>query len=210
VDEAQYLTPDLLEEIRLLGNLEAGRRKALQVVLAAQSEFLQTLRLPELACFSQRLAIRVRLEALGSEESSDYVLHQVRTAGGDAEAVFDREAVEVLTRETHGVPRLINQAAHQALVLAHLGEADIVDVEAVLESLADLGLVETRAAVGLSPEGPLPTDSTRPGEIESCDPISASDEKTPSLPPKVWPNEPTPICRLFDGTRRENGNGQNH
>jgi type II secretory pathway predicted ATPase ExeA len=210
VDEAQHLTPDLLEEIRLLGNLEAGRRKALQVVLAAQSEFLQTLRLPELACFNQRLAVRVRLEALGVEESIDYVLHQVRTAGGDADAVFDREAVEVLARETHGVPRLINQAAHQAMVLAHLGEADVVDVEAVLEALADLGLVETSSAAEFAPGGQDPTVGALHEQIGSCDPLSVSEEKLLTEPPKVWPNEATPICRLFDGKRRENGNGRNH
>jgi type II secretory pathway predicted ATPase ExeA len=210
VDEAQHLSPDLLEELRLLGNLEAGRRKALQVVLAAQSEFLQTLRLPELASFNQRLAVRARLDALDGEESIDYVLHQLRTAGGDPDSVFDREALEVLARETQGVPRLISQAAHQAMVLAHLGEADVVDVEAVLEALADLGLVETSSAVEFAPDGPLPAAGSATGINGPCDTMMLSDEEVREEPPKTWPNEPTPICRLFDGKRRENGNGQNN
>jgi type II secretory pathway predicted ATPase ExeA len=202
VDEAQHLSPDLLEELRLLGNLEAGRRKALQVVLAAQSEFLQTLRLPELASLNQRLAVRARLEVLGGEESVDYVLHQVRTAGGDPEAVFDREALEVLARETQGVPRLINQAAHQALVLAHLGETDLVDVEAVLEALADLGLAEAPANAPFAPGGPPPVVGPLPEIDGPSDSVMLSEEAVR--------NDQTPICRLFDGTRRENGNGQNN
>ncbi len=210
VDEAQHLAPDLLEELRLLGNLEAGRRKALQIVLAAQPEFLNTLRLPELASFSQRLAARARLEPLGGEESIDYVLHQVRTAGGDAEAVFDREALEVLARDTQGVPRLINQAAHQALVLAHLGEADVVDVEPVMEALADLGLSGTSVPVMLGPDLPLPTTGPAPAGDPSCDGLLMGEDEVRPEPPKTWPNEQTPICRLFDGTRRENGHGQNN
>jgi len=210
VDEAQHLSPDLLEELRLLGNLEAGRRKALQVVLSAQGEFLQTLRLPELASFNQRLAVRARLDALDGEESIDYVLHQVRTAGGDPDAVFDREALEVLARETQGVPRLISQAAHQAMVLAHLGEADVVDVEAVLEALADLGLVEPAGAVGFAGEVSLPPAGAVPGTLGPNDTMLLSDEEVREEPPKSWPNTSTPICRLFDGTRRENGNGQNN
>jgi type II secretory pathway predicted ATPase ExeA len=210
VDEAQHLSPDLLEELRLLGNLEAGRRKALQVVLSAQIQFLETLRLPELASFNQRLAVRARLDVLDGEESIDYVLHQVRTAGGDPDAVFDREALEVLARETLGVPRVISQTAHQALVLAHLGEAEVVDVEAVLEALADLGLVEPTGAVEFIPDGSLPAGDTVPGLDGSRETMVLSDDDVREEPPKVWPNEPTPICRLFDGKRRENGNGQNN
>jgi type II secretory pathway predicted ATPase ExeA len=210
VDEAQHLSPDLLEELRLLGNLEAGRRKALQVVLSAQCDFLQTLRLPELASFNQRLAVRARLDALDGEESIDYVLHQVRVAGGDPDAVFDREALEVLARETQGVPRLINQATHQAMVLAHLGEADIVDVEAVLEALADLSLVEPAGAVEYAADGPLPSAGAEPAVSGPNESMLLSDNEVREEPPKTRPNTSTPICRLFDGTRRENGNGQNN
>ena len=84
VDEAQHLTPDLLEELRLLGNLEGASGKALQVVLAGQPDLLELLNRPELAAFRQRLAMRVKLEALGVQEAADYVVHQVRRAGDAA------------------------------------------------------------------------------------------------------------------------------
>jgi type II secretory pathway predicted ATPase ExeA len=140
VDEAQHLTPDLLEELRLLGNLEAGLGKAVQIILAAQPTILQTLRRPELAALNQRLVVRVRLAPLGLEEAADYLLHHLRAAGARPDAVITEEALEVLARGTQGVPRLLNQAATQALELAESGEAELVDAEVALEALTCLGL----------------------------------------------------------------------
>jgi general secretion pathway protein A len=89
VDEAQHLSPDLLEELRLLGNLEAGKGKAFQVILIAQEGLLQTLARPELTACHQRLAIKAKLEPLGLEEGIDYLLHHVRVAGGKPDGIFD-------------------------------------------------------------------------------------------------------------------------
>src|SRR5262249_48165577 len=81
-DEAQDLSPALLEELRLLGNMEAGRAKAVQSVLIALPRIHETLRQPELDALNQRLAVRLSLQPLDLHESADYVLHQVRVAGG--------------------------------------------------------------------------------------------------------------------------------
>jgi general secretion pathway protein A len=140
VDEAQHLTPDLLEELRLLGNLEAGLGKAVQVILAGQPSVLQTLQRPELAALSQRLLVRVRLAPLGLEEAADYLLHQLRAAGARPEDVMTDEALEVLARGTQGIPRLLNQAAHQALLLAESADVGLVDAEVALEALSCLGM----------------------------------------------------------------------
>jgi type II secretory pathway predicted ATPase ExeA len=140
LDEAHHLGPDLLEELRLLGNLEARGGKALQAVLLAQPPLRETLRHPGLASLRQRLAVRVELDPLGVEEAADYLLHHLRQAGGGTEPVLTDEALELLARGTHGVPRLLNQAAHQAMVLAQEAGAGQVDVEAALEALAGLGL----------------------------------------------------------------------
>ncbi|HYV37252.1 MAG TPA: AAA family ATPase [Gemmataceae bacterium] len=153
VDEAQHLTADLLEELRLLGNLEAGATKALQVVLIGQTSLLETLRKPELASLLQRLEVRANLEPLGVEEAADYVLHHLRLAGARPEAIVSDEALEVLARHTRGVPRLLNQAARQALMLANDAEASFVDVEAALEALNALGIEiadEEEAAAAIS------------------------------------------------------------
>jgi type II secretory pathway predicted ATPase ExeA len=140
VDEVQHLTTDMLEELRLLGNLEASDGKALQVVLAGQPGVNDTLKLPELASLSQRLAVRVLLEPMNVQEAADYLLHQVRQAGGQPHELWSEEALEMLARGTGGVPRLLNQAAHQALTLACAAGASLVDAEAVLEAMNLLGL----------------------------------------------------------------------
>ncbi len=140
VDEAHHLGVDHLEELRLLGNLEADGHRALQVVLIGQSALLDTLRQPELAGLRQRLALRVELEPLDVHEAADYLLHQIRSVGGRPEDVFGDEAIESLVGATAGVPRLLNQTAFQALTLAAEAGAQQVDVEAVLEALTLLGL----------------------------------------------------------------------
>jgi type II secretory pathway predicted ATPase ExeA len=140
VDEAQHLSPDLLEELRLLGNLEARQGKAVQVVLTAQPSLLVTLGRPDLASLSQRLAVRSTVEPMSVPEAADYLVHQIRVAGGRPDEVMAEEARELLARGTRGVPRLLNQAAHEALTLACAAEVRPVDAEAALEALALLGL----------------------------------------------------------------------
>ena len=139
-DEAQHLTCHLLEELRLLTNLDGNRGKAVQVVLAAQPSILETLRRPELAAFNQRLAARARLEPLGIHEASDYLAHHLRAASSPNGALFTDEAMGLLARGTRGVPRLLNRAARRSLELAGTSEAGEVDAEAVMEALAVLGL----------------------------------------------------------------------
>ncbi len=140
VDEAHHLGLDLLEELRLLGNLEAGAGKAFQAILIAQVSVAATLARPEMAAFHQRLTTCPHLEPLGLEEAVDYLLHHVRLAGGRPEALFDEPALELLAKGSGGVPRRLNQAAHEALTLAHQGQMPRVDAEAALEALTRLGL----------------------------------------------------------------------
>lgn len=140
MDEAQHLAPDLLEELRLLANLEGEQGRALQIILVAQRRLLDTLTRTELACFRQRLAVRAALAPLPPAEAADYLLHSLRIAGGRPEKLISGEALELLARCSGGVPRLLNQAAHRALVLAHAASADEVDAEAALEALTLLGL----------------------------------------------------------------------
>ena len=154
LDEAHHLGVDLLEELRLLGNLESGANKALHVVLLGQPNLLENLRQPELAALQQRLEIQTVLTPLGVEEAADYVLHHLRRAGVRPEAIISDEALDVLARNTRGIPRLLNQATRQALVLADAAEATYVDVEAVLEALMALGIEvgeeeETAATVSM-------------------------------------------------------------
>lgn len=140
VDEAHHLSADLLEELRLLGNLEGREGKTIQVILVAQPAILETICRTEMASFSQRLALRLRLEAFSAHEAADYLVHHLRAAGGKPDGILEEEALSILARGSRGVPRLLNQAAHQALCLAQQASAASVDAEAALEALAMLGL----------------------------------------------------------------------
>jgi type II secretory pathway predicted ATPase ExeA len=146
VDEAHHLSWVLLEELRLLGNVAGGRGPALQTVLLGQPCIKETLTLPELAAFSQRLRVRVHLEPLGVHEAADYLVHHLRASGGSPKAIVADEALEMLARGTRGIPRLLNQATHQALKLAFAAGATQLDAEAALEALVLLGLSDTEEA----------------------------------------------------------------
>ncbi len=140
IDEAHLLGVDVLEELRMLANLQSGSGKAVQIVLIAQPGLLTTLAYPSMTSLRQRIAVRAALSPMPAEEAYDYLAHHLRTAGGKPEKIFDETALEVLARGTHGVPRCLNQAAGQALTLAENGELPTVDAEAALEALAMLGL----------------------------------------------------------------------
>jgi type II secretory pathway predicted ATPase ExeA len=140
MDEAQNLPREALEELRLMGNLEGREGKAIQILLVAQPEFLGTLNSAPSAALRQRLAVRAHLDHLAEEEAVDYLLHQVRVAGGRPDELFAEDTLALLARATGGVPRLLNQAAHQALALTFRAEMRQVDVEAAVEALALCGI----------------------------------------------------------------------
>jgi type II secretory pathway predicted ATPase ExeA len=180
VDEAHHLDADELEELRLLGNLEARSEKAVQVVLVGQPVVLDTLRRPELASLRQRLSVRPSLEPLDLQESADYLLHHLRAAGGQPEQIVSEEALELLARHSLGIPRLLNQSAHHALALAAECGAEGVDVEVALEALTLLGLisegsppqeeVDAAAVMLVQPDGAERTDAEAEGDETSEDP----------------------------------------
>src|SRR5262249_40645743 len=114
-------------------------------VLIAQPAILETLAQPVLAVLQQRLVLRARVEPLDVEEACDYLVHHLRQSGAQPGNVIDEAALEVLARGCGGVPRRLNQAAYQALLLADAGELSCVDAEAALEALAQLGLATDAA-----------------------------------------------------------------
>lgn len=149
VDEAHHLTPEQLEELRLLGNLETRAGKVAPIVLLGQPTLVETLARPELASLRQRMAIRTMLEPLALHEAADYLLHHLRVAGARPEGVFTEEALELLARASRGVPRLLNQTGRHALALAAESGAFPVDVEVALDALQLLGLEAPQGANAL-------------------------------------------------------------
>lgn len=176
IDEAHHLTPDLLEELRLLSNIESGRRKALQIVLSAQSAFDKLMSASNLSAFRQRVAVRCRLEPMGRHESADYLAHQLRLAGGKPDRIFTEEALDVLARATGGVPRLLNQAAHQSLTLACHAGVKPADAEVAIEACGVLDLAvedpPEEAALSVVAGSPPPMHDVPEGDDDDDRPSS--------------------------------------
>lgn len=138
LDEAQLLSADLLEEVRLLGNLETPAGRAVQVLLVGQPDVLEMLARPDLLTLSQRLCTRLAVMPFGLRDAAEYVAFQIARAGGEPAAVLSDEAMEVLARGSRGVPRLLNQAAAATLTLAAKAGQQTADAEAATEALASL------------------------------------------------------------------------
>ncbi|MBW0146388.1 ExeA family protein [Marinobacter arenosus] len=125
IDEAQNLSADVLEQLRLLTNLETAEKKLLQIVLLGQPELQQILALPELRQLNQRVTARYHLDAIGKSELPNYLRYRLSVAGmrGD---IFTSGAVKKLYRESEGIPRLINLISDRALLGAYAeGEHEI-------------------------------------------------------------------------------------
>ena len=147
VDEAQRLEPELLEEIRLLTNLETSQRKLLQIVLVGQPELDQKLDSPQLRQLKQRIALRCQLEPLQEDETKGYILRRMQRAGANSHAatIFPDETMTTVHRHTRGIPRLINTVCENALIATYAGKGQIVEPDVIDEVARDLRLnVSTR------------------------------------------------------------------
>ncbi len=116
IDEAQNLPHQVLEQIRILSNLETDKEKLLQIVLVGQLNLKEILRAPELRQLDQRISIRYELKPLTREETAAYIAHRLAIAGGGAAVTFVPKAVDLVHRCTGGIPRLINLLCDRALL----------------------------------------------------------------------------------------------
>jgi len=119
IDEAQSLSPDVLEQIRLLSNLETERDKLIQIVLVGQPELADLLARPNLRQLDQRIVVRCRLEALDGPDTSTYIQHRLRVAGRADGAVFTPAALREVYRHSRGLPRLINIICDRAMLACY-------------------------------------------------------------------------------------------
>jgi general secretion pathway protein A len=137
VDEAQALTPELLEQIRLLTNLETPKKKLLQIILIGQPELRDLLDRPEMRQVAQRITGRYHLEPLGKEDTALYVRHRMKVAGAQSD-VFTPPAIRMLYRRARGIPRLINVVADRALLAAYTRDQRLVDRGIVVRAAAEV------------------------------------------------------------------------
>ena len=135
VDEAQNLSDEVLEEIRLLTNLETFTEKLLQIILVGQPELEQRLRQPHLRQLRQRLTLRAKTHALTLDETQAYVAQRLRIAGNNGRTIFDPESVAAIHRYAAGIPRVINLLCEHALVSAFVDQQPVI-LPAVVEAVA--------------------------------------------------------------------------
>src|SRR5205814_5987720 len=120
VDEAQNLTFPVLEEIRLLTNLETSTEKLLQIVLSGQPELEEKLKLPQLRQLRQRIMLRCKTGPLSREQTHDYIAERLRIAGASGELIFSPKAVETVHLYSLGIPRVINLLCEHSLINAYV------------------------------------------------------------------------------------------
>lgn len=160
LDEAHLLKPDVLEEVRLLSNLEREGGKLVQICLVGQPELIAHLQRPELRQLRQRISVRYALRPLSESETRDYVVHRLRAAGSPApESVFTEASLQEIHRLTHGIPREINVIAGQSLLNAFLSESPQVRPEHVASVHQDYGfegLRQVKTPSKPTPEAPPP------------------------------------------------------
>ena len=137
IDEAQNLTPTVLEEVRLLSNLETERVKLLQIVLMGQPELREKLNLPKLAQLKQRVVVATHLQSLNLAETIGYIKHRQEKVGARIPA-FTPEAVDLIFGYSRGVPRLINLACERALLAGYAERINPVDATLMQQVISEL------------------------------------------------------------------------
>jgi len=154
VDEAQNLSEEVLEEIRMLTNLETFTEKLLQIVLVGQPELEQKLKQPQLRQLRQRLTLRAKTHALSLDETKAYVQQRLLIAGSNGEQIFNPEALESIYRFSSGIPRVINLLCEHCLVSAFVDQKKVIDA-AVVEAVArDFDLGDGTAAGAMTTSAP--------------------------------------------------------
>ena len=158
IDEAQNLALPVLEEIRVLSNLETEKEKLLQIILMGQIELKEKLSLPQLRQLNQRISIRYHLRPLGSEEIPRYIQHRLMVAGSPGDVHFTTGAAQEIDRYSHGIPRLINLASDRALLAGYSEHSREIQRRTVVKGLKSLegeeastpgGVLRRRLGLGL-------------------------------------------------------------
>jgi general secretion pathway protein A len=142
VDEAQNLSPEVLEEIRLLTNLETSTEKLLQIVLSGQPELEAKLNHPSLRQIRQRITLRCRTHPLTLEETQAYINLRLRVAGANGNPIFDPEAVSTIHQFACGIPRVVNLLCEHSMISSFADGKKAVDAETITTVAREFDLHE--------------------------------------------------------------------
>ena len=145
IDEAQRLTPDMLEQVRLLSNIELDNRKLINIFFVGQTELNRTLLDERCKALRQRITVSYHIEPLAEAEVRQYILHRLKVAGARRE-IFTPDAIRRVHAFSRGYPRLINIICDHALLTGYASGLQTIDLNLIRECEKDLRVLETRAA----------------------------------------------------------------
>jgi general secretion pathway protein A len=148
VDEAQNLSAEVLEEIRLLTNLETSTEKLLQIVLTGQPELEEKLKVPELRQLRQRITLRCHTAALSLDETYGYIAERLRIAGSNGEPIFSKEAIQAIHQYSRGIPRVVNLLCEHSMINAYVDSLRPVPAHLVEEVAREFQLDEVAPVAG--------------------------------------------------------------
>jgi general secretion pathway protein A len=144
IDEAQNLAPEVLEQVRLISNLETERDKLIQIILAGQPELDAVFSRHDLRQLNQRITVRCKLPPMGLDETKEYISHRLKISGNRNPGLFSGGAVKRIYRFSGGIPRLINVVCERALIIAWTRESPTVTPVIAAQAVAEAGAVAYR------------------------------------------------------------------
>jgi type II secretory pathway predicted ATPase ExeA len=181
IDEAQSVPYELLEEVRLLGNIETPTTKLLNIVLAGQPELADRLNEPSLRQLKQRISLRCQLTAMNLNETASYIAGRIRIAGGRPELVFTREAVSSVFDASAGLPRTVNVICDNALIGGFAAQVRPISAAFVEEVCRDFDIA-----------GPAP-EPDEPPDVEAVEAMSPPQPSAAAARPSTRPT-PRPVA----------------
>lgn len=206
IDEAQDLSDDLLEEIRLLSNLETDSGRLIQIVLMGQPELEQRLEQPHLRQLKQRISLRCRLTPLPKSEVGSYINYRLKKAGYQGKEIFEAKAIEKISLNSQGIPRIVNVICDNALLIAYASSKKKVSAEIVEEVARDLQLTapSTDRVInsqmgyhgrrgGVERWNEIPDDDSETQEIQRN---KFGDFSIEARPPKLYPKRRAKKLRI--------------
>ena len=144
IDDAQALSPTLLEEVRLLTNLETPQSKLLQVILMGQPELDKVMSDPRYRALRQRISVQYHLNPLNRNETKEYIEHRLKVAGSRGARIFKPAAVRLIWKFSQGIPRVINILCDNALVIGYSTSRKVIDGQIAKEALRDMGYLRPK------------------------------------------------------------------
>jgi hypothetical protein len=144
IDDAQALSPTLLEEVRLLTNLETPQSKLLQVIMMGQPELDKVMSDPRYRALRQRISVQYHLNPLNRNETKEYIEHRLKVAGSRGARIFKPAAVRLIWKFSQGIPRVINILCDNALVIGYSTSRKVIDGQIAKEALRDMGYLRPK------------------------------------------------------------------